>query len=103
MKIRSRERTGEECPGGSGVFQITFLSGPNSVGSPVLVDTPVPFGPRNCSQSSADAPIETQVISITSIATIRIRLIIRFIFDLYTAKRNFLAAHRSKMGLCAGF
>src|SRR6267142_3807922 len=48
-------RTGDEWPGGSGVFQITFLLGPNSSGSPVDAETPVPFGPRNCDQSSAPA------------------------------------------------
>src|SRR6185503_1109548 len=53
MKIRLRVSTGEEWPGGSGVDQMTFLSGPNSVGSPIDAETPVPLGPRNCSQSSA--------------------------------------------------
>ena len=47
--------TGDEWPGGSGVFQITFLLGPNCSGSPVVAETPVPFGPRNCDQSSATA------------------------------------------------
>src|SRR4030095_10644447 len=32
---------------------MTFLSGPNSVGNPVEIETPVPLGPRNCVQSSA--------------------------------------------------
>ena len=52
MKMRFRVSTGDECPGGSVVFQTTFLSGPNSVGNPEVVDTPVPLGPRNCDQSS---------------------------------------------------
>jgi len=51
--MRLRVSTGDECPGGSGVFQKTFFSGPNSVGSPVVIETPVPLGPRNCDQSSA--------------------------------------------------
>src|SRR5215813_4224898 len=58
MKMRSRVRIGEECPGGSAVFQITFCLGPNSVGRPLVVDTPVPFGPRNCDQSSESVGIE---------------------------------------------
>src|SRR5437016_1322983 len=53
--MRSRVSTGEEWPGGSGVFQITFLLGPNSTGRPVVSETPLPFGPRNCDQSSAKA------------------------------------------------
>src|SRR5918992_3458471 len=52
-KIRSRVSTGDECPGGRAVFQTTFFSGPNSSGRPVDTETPLPFGPRNCTQSSA--------------------------------------------------
>lgn len=55
--MRFRVSTGDECPGGSAVFQITFLLGPNSAGSPVDAETPVPFGPRNCGQSSAPAVV----------------------------------------------
>jgi len=49
--------TGDEWPGGSAVFQITFLLGPNSSGSPVDAETPLPFGPRNCGQSSVTAVV----------------------------------------------
>src|SRR5688572_24460612 len=52
-KIRSAVKTGDECPGGSAVFQRTFLLGPKVSGMPVVVDTPLPFGPRNWDQSSA--------------------------------------------------
>src|SRR5882724_624857 len=51
--MRSPTRTGEECPGGRSVFQITFLLGPNSTGRLRLSDTPAALGPRNCGQSSA--------------------------------------------------
>ena len=50
-KRRSRDRIGDECPGGSAVFQITFCSGPNSVGSAASSATPAPLGPRNRDQS----------------------------------------------------
>src|SRR4029077_5402357 len=52
-KIRSSDSTGDEWPGGSGVFQRTFFPGPNSAGRPVVLDTPNAFGPRNCGQSEA--------------------------------------------------
>src|SRR5262249_13094842 len=39
------------------VFQTTPLSGPNSVGRLVAVETPVPFGPRNRDQSPSLLPI----------------------------------------------
>jgi hypothetical protein len=55
--MRLRVSTGEEWPGGSAVFQTTFLLGPNSSGRPVVAETPVPFGPRNCDQSSATAVV----------------------------------------------
>src|SRR5436190_355336 len=51
--MRSPTRTGEECPGGRSVFQITFFVGPNSTGRLRLLDTPAALGPRNCGQSSA--------------------------------------------------
>src|SRR4051794_28559381 len=47
--------TGEEWPGGSGVFQRTFFSGPKLTGRPVASDTPVPFGPRNRLHDSCSA------------------------------------------------
>src|SRR2546430_1286988 len=43
---------GEECPGGDCVFQITFFSGPISIGSPVDTGTPDPLGARNPGQST---------------------------------------------------
>src|SRR5437667_7475524 len=52
-KMRLRVSTGEEWPGGNGVFQKTFFSAPNWVGRPAVEETPVPLGPRNCDQSSA--------------------------------------------------
>jgi hypothetical protein len=54
-KIRSRVNTGDEWPGGSAVFQTTFFAGPNSTGNPVVAETPLPLGPRNCDQSSLPA------------------------------------------------
>src|SRR5215831_10466491 len=69
MKMRSRVRTGEECPGGSAVFQITFCLGPNSVGRPLVVDTPVPFGPRNCDQSSESVRIEWRDVAEVCVMT----------------------------------
>src|SRR5689334_16400932 len=47
--------TGDECPCGTAVFHITFFSGPNSVGSPVVSATPLPFGPRKRDHSLLDA------------------------------------------------
>src|SRR6266540_2832623 len=49
----SPARTGEEKPGGTSVFHTTFLAGPNSTGRFRFPETPAEFGPRNCSQSSA--------------------------------------------------
>src|SRR5688572_4846392 len=46
--------TGDEWPGGSAVFQMTFLSGPISLGSArSSLGMPVALGPRNCDQSPA--------------------------------------------------
>src|SRR6266496_5861875 len=77
-KTRSRVSTGDEWPGGSAVFQITFLLGPNSSGSPVDAETPLPFGPRNCVHSSALALVQAndrinnaRVVSIILEANIR--------------------------------
>src|SRR5689334_10739215 len=57
--MRLRDSTGDECPSGRAVFQITPLSGPNSVGRLAAVETPVPFGPRNRAQSGSarEAPL----------------------------------------------
>ena len=60
--MRDSLSTGEEWPGGSGVFQRTFFSGPKLTGRPVASDTPVPFGPRNRlhgSRSAADTATQT--------------------------------------------
>ena len=42
---------GDENPCGSSTFQMTFLSGPNSAGSPFVSEMPDPFGPRKRDQS----------------------------------------------------
>src|SRR5262245_42753467 len=52
--------TGDEWPAGTIVFHTTFFSGPNSVGSPVVAETPVPFGPRKRDQSEG-AEVQTGV------------------------------------------
>src|SRR4029078_5966513 len=53
--MRDSPSTGEEWPGGSGVFQRTFFSGPKLTGRPVASETPVPFGPRNRLHGSRSA------------------------------------------------
>ena len=75
MKMRLRVSTGDECPGGSVVFHTTFLSGPNSVGNPEVVETPVPLGPRNCAQSSAATTIDDDAINAAMIRAKRMCLI----------------------------
>src|SRR5215510_10248813 len=64
-KMRSLVSTGDECPAGSSVFQTTFLAGPNSVGRPLVSETPLPFGPRNCDHSSEAAMVKGNAIKIT--------------------------------------
>src|SRR5438477_5710244 len=54
--MRLPSTMGEEYPGGSSVFQITFRAGPNSSGSPVASATPEPLGPRNLAHSIAGPP-----------------------------------------------
>src|SRR5437867_9622867 len=52
--MRSPATTGEECPGGSGVFQITLRPGPISAGRGDPVPArPEALAPRNCGQSEA--------------------------------------------------
>jgi hypothetical protein len=47
-------------------------------GTPVVVDTPVPFGPRNCVQSSAKVfVIENEAIMRATRASNRFRFIVR--------------------------
>src|SRR5436853_1984573 len=53
--------TGDEWPGGSAVFQTTFLSLPNSVGRLVEVESPEPLGPRKRDQSSLAYPPMTKI------------------------------------------
>src|SRR5689334_10612209 len=52
-KMCRRVRTGEDLPGRTGVRQSRFLFLLNSVGNPVPVETPEPFGPRNRVHSCA--------------------------------------------------
>src|SRR6266487_3931917 len=80
--MRLRVSTGEEWPGGSAVFQITFLFGPNSTGRPVVAETPLPFGPRNCGQSSATALVNRDDAVIVNAKDIRIKAkTLFFIFE----------------------
>src|SRR5262245_48811232 len=49
--MRSPWMTGDECPGGSGVFQTTYWSGPISAGSGLSpAAMALPPGPRNWGQ-----------------------------------------------------
>ena len=52
-------------PGGSLVFQTTFLLGPNLSGRPVVSETPSPLGPRNRGQSLAAAMLMTVSVNDT--------------------------------------
>ena len=54
-KMRSPQTTGDETPGGTGVFQATALSTPNSLGG--LLDSAIPWlrGPRNCGHDGSSA------------------------------------------------
>src|SRR5262245_43038982 len=69
-------KNGEEWPGGSGVFHLTFFSGPDSTGRSLAVETPVPLGPRKRDQfSAAPAPkaadgAENSNIKYASVATV---------------------------------
>src|SRR6478672_9419707 len=54
--MRSPTTAGGECPGGSGTFQTTPVSGPMSGGSGVASgQRPAALGPRSCGQSAAGA------------------------------------------------
>jgi hypothetical protein len=53
---------GEEYPCGNSTFQMTFVSGPNSVGRPFVSATPEPFGPRKRDQSVSAAAIVISAI-----------------------------------------
>ena len=55
MKMCVLVKTGDECPGGTTAFHFTFFVGPNSTGTLVAPETPVPFGPRKRDQFSASA------------------------------------------------
>jgi hypothetical protein len=89
---RSRVSTGEEWPGGNGVFQTTFFSGPNTSGNPVETETPLPFGPRNCGQSSADAPVAAHIASIVTSGAINRASIVLLNFN--TSLREFVLRER---------
>src|SRR5258708_4035076 len=60
--MRVRVSTGDEWPGGSGVFQTTFFSAPNSLGRLVEVESPEPFGPRKRDQSSSATTLVVTLI-----------------------------------------
>src|SRR3954464_12045806 len=88
--------TGDECPGGKSVFQITFLFGPNCAGNPVLSDTPVPFGPRNCDHSSASVGVkpneaEAATMMVRAIFIFRLRIVIRMSEDRFGSGVNFIS------------
>src|SRR6185436_18528729 len=50
-KTRSAVTTGDDLPNGTAAFQARFFVAPNCVGRVGPSTTPVPFGPRNISQS----------------------------------------------------
>src|SRR5262245_29327306 len=52
---------GQEMPSPKVADQATLSLCENSVGRPRLVETPLPFGPRNCGQSSARPVAATNV------------------------------------------
>src|SRR5437773_1602465 len=60
---RSPTTTGEECPGGNAVFQMTLALGPISPGNGAsFAGNPEQLGPRNCAQSepaATDAQLST--------------------------------------------
>src|SRR5215813_1950050 len=92
MKICECPRTGEEWPGGSGVFHKTFFSGLNSTGRPVVSETPEPFGPRNCDQSSASAELrDNEAIRSATVERITLGMGIQL-------SRNFSRAASSHVG-----
>ncbi len=59
---------GDECPGGSASRHSMFLPGPNSVGTLVADDSPLPFGPRKRDQSGASAAVSVTpaIISVSA-------------------------------------
>ena len=66
-------KTGDECPGGIAAFHFTWLSGPNSTGRFVALDTPVPLGPRNLDQFSDADKTEGAATNANAIATHAVR------------------------------
>ena len=93
--MRSLVSTGDEWPGGSAVFQTTFLLGPNSSGSPVDAETPLPFGPRNCDQSSATTVVK-RVVDAINAATTRAKaafLMFKILMRNPLQYRDFLSAY----------
>ena len=65
--MRSPCRIGDECPGGSASRHSMRLPGPNSVGTFVADDSPLPFGPRKRDQSGASAAARTWQVSPSAI------------------------------------
>src|SRR6187397_358161 len=78
--MRDSPSTGEEWPGGSGVFQRTFFPGPKLTGRPVASDTPVPFGPRNrLHDSRPAADTAPQASDAPSATPIHCRIMLRIV------------------------
>src|SRR5258708_20825011 len=66
-KIFCFETIGEEFPApGISTFQRRFCFSPNSIGTPVSAETPVPFGPRKRGQSEAAAVSERSATQATA-------------------------------------
>jgi hypothetical protein len=61
------------------------LFGPNSTGTPVEAETPLPFGPRNCNQSSAEE-IGIGAIADTMISAVKRRS--RFLIFMVVIRRK---------------
>src|SRR6185295_15574724 len=97
MKMRLGASTGEECPGGSVVFHTTFFEGPNSVGSPEVAETPEPFGPRNCVQSSA--AVDAIAAATINDAVDRARRML-LVFDIETCNKEVRPRHIEHQCCC---
>ncbi|NDA67395.1 MAG: hypothetical protein EBY09_12275, partial [Verrucomicrobia bacterium] len=59
VKILSPKTTGEACPGGQGVFQVTFSVALHFMGRFFSSETPSPVGPRQAGQLAAEREIES--------------------------------------------
>src|SRR5579885_850075 len=51
--------TGDDTPGGTATFHLTFFCGPNSTGGFWPAATPDPPGPRNCGHGAGSAADDT--------------------------------------------